>query len=53
MPFEVTGDGPTISLGLAMDKPGDSLSSIEFGRRFEDSELRVDLMQALVMNLVK
>lgn len=43
VPFEVTGDGPTISLGLVICKPF-VLSSIELGRRWEDScELRADL----------
>lgn len=44
VPFEVTGDGPTISLGLVICKPFVECSSIEFGRRWEDSwEFRVDL----------
>lgn len=44
VPFEVTGDGPTISLGLVICKPF-VLSSIELGRRWEDScELRADIV---------
>lgn len=45
VPFDVTGDGPTISLGEVIWRPfGDKLSSIEYGRRLEDSaELRADL----------
>jgi hypothetical protein len=32
VPFEVTGEGPTISLGLkALDAAGDALRSTEFG----------------------
>jgi hypothetical protein len=45
VPFEVTGDGPTISLGEVIWRPpGDKPSSFEDGRSAEDSpELRVDL----------
>lgn len=45
VPFEVTGLGPTISLGEAICALlGDKLSSIEYGRRLDPSkELRADL----------
>jgi hypothetical protein len=50
VPFEVTGDGPTISDGLAMcallrEEP----PSIEDGWRLDESaELRADLQKVLV-----
>lgn len=46
VPFDVTGDGPTISLGLAIVAPlGESPLSIEFGLRFDSAERRADLQQ--------
>jgi hypothetical protein len=46
VPFDVTGDGPTISLGLAIVAPfGESPPSIEFGLRFDSVERRADLQQ--------
>lgn len=46
VPFDVTGDGPTISLGLAIwALLGKSPPSIELGRRLEPSaEPRADLI---------
>lgn len=45
VPFEVTGDGPTMSLGLGATA-GESPPSIELGRRLLSSaELRADLIQ--------
>ncbi len=44
VPFDVTGDGPTMSLGLAIWAAGDNPASIELGRRDDSSvELRADL----------
>ncbi|SRR6266536_1866320 len=47
VPFEVTGDGPTISFGLVIWMPlGEGPPSIEFGRRLDESaELRADLLE--------
>jgi hypothetical protein len=46
VPFDVTGDGPTISLGLAIIAPfGYIPPSIEFGLRFDSAERRADLQQ--------
>ena len=52
VPFEVTGEGPTISLGLIICRPlGESPSSIpidDLGRSDEDSaELRADLSRII------
>lgn len=46
VPFDVTGDGPTMSLGLVIWAPfGERPSSIERGRRLEPSaEPRADLI---------
>ena len=41
VPFDVTGDGPTISLGLASIAPfGESPPSIEWGLRLDSAERR-------------
>jgi hypothetical protein len=46
VPFDVTGDGPTISLGLAIVALfGESPPSIGFGLRFDSAERRADLQQ--------
>ena len=50
VPFDVTGDGPTISLGLVICRPfGESPPSIELGCNlvdwFDSAELRADLQQ--------
>ena len=50
MPLEVTGDGPTISLGLvmgiALGETPSSIPSDDLGRSSDDSaELRADLLQ--------
>ena len=46
VPFDVTGDGPTISLGLAIGALfGESPPSIGFGLRFDSAERRADLQQ--------
>jgi hypothetical protein len=52
VPFEVTGDGPTISLGLISCRPlGETPSSIpidDLGRSDDDSaELRAELSQEI------
>ena len=45
VPFEVTGDGPTMSLGLGATA-GESPPSIELGRRLLSSaEFRADLLK--------
>lgn len=44
VPFEVTGEGPTMSLGLkALGTAGDDLRSIEWGWRDDSPELRAEL----------
>ena len=62
VPFEVTGDGPTRSLGLVNWRPpGESPSSIaaipaiaDLGRREDDSaELRADLSQTILASAIK
>lgn len=52
VPFDVTGDGPTMSLGLGLINCCIPLGpSIELGRRWECSiELRADLGALLVMS---
>lgn len=43
VPFDVTGDGPTISLGLSTFDPAGETPSIEFGWSDDSPELRAGL----------
>jgi hypothetical protein len=54
VPFDVTGDGPTMSLGLSICGPRNRPPSIEFGCRLVASaEFRADLNRSVSSGLAR